>query len=126
MPARVVENRNPFMNDPLFRQFFGAVPREQVLRSLGSGVIIDPVGPRRDQLSRLSKAPAKCGLRSSASANSMPKSTLKDEHSDLAVLRLKGERASGFPRLNSAIPTSFWSAIWCWRSVTRWAPSASP
>ena len=42
--ARVVENRNPFMNDPLFRQFFGAVPREQVLRSLGSGVIIDPSG----------------------------------------------------------------------------------
>ena len=35
--ARVVENHNPFMNDPLFRQFFGAVPREQVLRSLGSG-----------------------------------------------------------------------------------------
>ena len=42
--ARVVENRNPFMNDPLFRQFFGAVPREQVLRSLGSGVIVDPSG----------------------------------------------------------------------------------
>jgi S1-C subfamily serine protease len=42
--ARVVENRNPFMNDPLFRQFFGAVPREQVLRSLGSGVIVDGSG----------------------------------------------------------------------------------
>src|ERR1700726_4559991 len=40
--ARVVENRNPFMDDPFFRQFFGALPREQVLRSLGSGVIIDP------------------------------------------------------------------------------------
>src|ERR1019366_2618774 len=42
--TRVVENRNPFMNDPMFRQFFGAVPREQVLRSLGSGVIVDPSG----------------------------------------------------------------------------------
>src|SRR6185437_7682639 len=42
--ARVVENRNPFLNDPMFRQFFGAVPREQVLRSLGSGVIVDPSG----------------------------------------------------------------------------------
>ena len=31
-------------NDPLFRQFFGAVPREQVQRSLGSGVIVDPSG----------------------------------------------------------------------------------
>ena len=42
--ARVIENRSPFMNDPLFRQFFGAVPREQVQRSLGSGVIVDPTG----------------------------------------------------------------------------------
>src|ERR1700749_5199580 len=42
--ARVVENRNPFINDPLFRQFFGAVPREQVLRSHGSGVSVDPAG----------------------------------------------------------------------------------
>ena len=42
--ARVIENRNPFMNDPFFRQFFGAVPREQVQRSLGSGVIVDPSG----------------------------------------------------------------------------------
>jgi len=42
--ARVIENRNPFMNDPFFRQFFGAVPREQVQRSLGSGVIVDSSG----------------------------------------------------------------------------------
>src|SRR5208283_2411010 len=42
--ARVIENRNPFLNDPLFRQFFGAMPREQVQRSLGSGVIVDPSG----------------------------------------------------------------------------------
>ena len=43
--ARVVENHNPFMSDPFFRQFFGGgVPREQVQRSLGSGVIVDPAG----------------------------------------------------------------------------------
>src|SRR6516162_161608 len=42
--ARVVENNNPFLTDPFFRQFFGAVPREQVERSLGSGVIVDPAG----------------------------------------------------------------------------------
>ena len=35
--ARIVETGNPFFNDPLFRQFFGTVPREQVLQSLGSG-----------------------------------------------------------------------------------------
>jgi len=42
--ARVVENNNPFLTDPFFRQFFGTVPREQVERSLGSGVIVDPAG----------------------------------------------------------------------------------
>src|SRR5215472_8179019 len=42
--ARIVANNNPFLADPFFRQFFGAVPREQVERSLGSGVIIDQAG----------------------------------------------------------------------------------
>src|SRR6187431_2505678 len=39
--ARVVENRNPLLDDPMFRRFFGqGIPREQVQRSLGSGVIV--------------------------------------------------------------------------------------
>src|SRR5438552_7937159 len=42
--ARIVANNNPFLADPFFRQFFGAVPREQVERALGSGVIVDPTG----------------------------------------------------------------------------------
>ena len=43
--AHVVENHNPFLADPFFRQFFGGgMPREQVQRSLGSGVIVDPAG----------------------------------------------------------------------------------
>src|SRR5215831_16218180 len=42
--ARIVANNNPFLADPFFRQFFGAVPREQVERALGSGVIVDPAG----------------------------------------------------------------------------------
>jgi len=47
----VRERVNPFMNDPFLRQFFGeqfgfgqSVPRERVENSLGSGVVIDPVG----------------------------------------------------------------------------------
>jgi Do/DeqQ family serine protease len=38
-----VRVRNPFMDDPFFRQFFGMqdMPRERVEQSLGSGVIID-------------------------------------------------------------------------------------
>ncbi|MGZ9106594.1 MAG: serine protease, partial [Rhodoplanes sp.] len=41
--ARVVENRNPLLDDPIFRQFFGGPggSGEQVQRSLGSGVIVD-------------------------------------------------------------------------------------
>ena len=46
---RVVENHSPFQNDPFFRRFFGdafrlALPRERVLNSLGSGVILDASG----------------------------------------------------------------------------------
>src|SRR5580692_5484602 len=41
----IVANTNPFMADPFFRQFFGGgMPRDQVERSLGSGVIVDPSG----------------------------------------------------------------------------------
>jgi len=38
-----VKVRNPFMDDPFFRQFFGMqnAPRERIEQSLGSGVIID-------------------------------------------------------------------------------------
>jgi S1-C subfamily serine protease len=45
--ARVVENRVPLFDDPIFRRFFGgdsSGPREQVQRSLGSGVIVDASG----------------------------------------------------------------------------------
>ena len=44
--AKVVQNRNPLFNDPIFRHFFG-IPGNggrQVQRSLGSGVIVDPRG----------------------------------------------------------------------------------
>ncbi|MBD8881975.1 DegQ family serine endoprotease [Rhodanobacter sp. 7MK24] len=38
-----VQVRNPYFDDPVFRQFFGlpATPRERVEQSLGSGVIVD-------------------------------------------------------------------------------------
>src|SRR5262245_17513273 len=44
--AKVVQNRNPLLDDPIFRKFFG-VPGgggNQLQRSLGSGVIIDAAG----------------------------------------------------------------------------------
>jgi Do/DeqQ family serine protease len=98
--ARVVENRNPFMNDPLFRQFFGAVPREQVLRSLGSGVIVDPAGLVVTNYHVIEGASeVKVALADKREFDA--EVALKDEHSDLAVLRVKvsGER---FPVLDFA------------------------
>lgn len=36
-----VRMRDPFFNDPVFRQFFGGAPRERIEQSLGSGVIVN-------------------------------------------------------------------------------------
>jgi Do/DeqQ family serine protease len=77
------------MNDPLFRQFFGAVPREQVLRSLGSGVIVDPSGLVVTNYHVIEGASeVKVALADKREFDA--EVALKDEHSDLAVLRLKG------------------------------------
>ena len=98
--ARVVENRNPFMNDPLFRQFFGAVPREQVLRSLGSGVIVDPAGlvvTNYHVIEGASEVKVALSDKREFDAEIM----LKDEHSDLTILRLKGVNER-FPVLDFA------------------------
>ncbi|HML08705.1 MAG TPA: DegQ family serine endoprotease [Xanthobacteraceae bacterium] len=87
--ARVVENRNPFMNDPFFRQFFGAVPREQVQRSLGSGVIVDPSGLVVTNYHVIEGASAvKISLADKREFDA--DIVLKDERSDLSVLRIKG------------------------------------
>jgi Do/DeqQ family serine protease len=98
--ARVVENRNPFMNDPLFRQFFGAVPREQVLRSLGSGVLVDPSGLVVTNYHVIEGASeVKVALADKREFDA--EIVLKDEHSDLSVLRLKGA-SEAFPVLDFA------------------------
>src|SRR5262244_3318375 len=42
--AKMVQNRNPLLDDPIFRRFFGVPGQqpEQMQRSLGSGVVADP------------------------------------------------------------------------------------
>ena len=42
--AKVVQNRNPLLDDPIFRRFFGVPGQqpEQMQRSLGSGVMALP------------------------------------------------------------------------------------
>jgi len=86
--ARVVENRNPFLNDPFFRQFFGAVPREQVQRSLGSGVIVDASGLVVTNYHVIEGASAvKISLADKREFDA--DIVLKDQRSDLTVLRIK-------------------------------------
>ena len=43
--AKTVQNRNPLLDDPIFRRFFGVPGQpEQMQRSLGSGVMVDSSG----------------------------------------------------------------------------------
>src|SRR3954451_6482727 len=45
--AKTVQNRNPLLDDPVFRRFFGVPGNkqpEQMQRSLGSGVMVDSSG----------------------------------------------------------------------------------
>jgi Do/DeqQ family serine protease len=89
--AKTVENRNPLMDDPFFRRFFGGGgqfggPREQ--RSLGSGVIVDASGlvvtnnhviDGADQVKILLADKREFAV----------DIVLKDPRTDLAVLRVK-------------------------------------
>ena len=98
--ARVVTNNNPFLADPFFRQFFGAVPREQVERSLGSGVIVDPAGlvvTNFHVIEGASQVKVALADKREFEADIV----LKDQHSDLAVLRIKDAKER-FPTLEFA------------------------
>jgi Do/DeqQ family serine protease len=90
--AKVVENHNPFMDDPFFRRFFGgpdsSMPREQVQRSLGSGVIVDSSGLVVTNFHVIEGA-SEVKVALSDKREFEAEIVLKDNRSDLAVLRLK-------------------------------------
>jgi Do/DeqQ family serine protease len=96
--ARVVENRNPMMDDPIFRRFFGqGMPREQVQRSLGSGVIVDPSGLIMTNNHVIEGATeVKVSLADKRELEA--EIVLKDSRTDLAVLKIK-EARERFPAL---------------------------
>ena len=88
--ARVIENRVPMFDDPIFRRFFGGgnAPREQVQRSLGSGVLIDPSGlivTNHHVIENADQVKVSLADKREFEADIV----LKDAHADLAVLRLK-------------------------------------
>ncbi len=99
--AKVVQNRNPFLDDPIFRRFFGVPGQpEQMQRSLGSGVIVDPSGLVVTNVHVIEGADqVKVSL--SDKREFEAEIVLKDSRSDLAVLRLKDSREK-FPTLDFA------------------------
>jgi len=100
--AKLVQNHNPFLDDPLFRRFFGLQggPQEQMQRSLGSGVMVDPSGLVVTNVHVIEGADqVKVSL--SDKREFEAEIILKDSRSDLAVLKLKDVHEK-FPTLDFA------------------------
>ena len=91
--AKIVQAHNPFLDDPMFRRFFGLPggQQEQMQRSLGSGVMVDPSGLVVTNVHVIEGADqVKVSL--SDKREFEAEIVLKDSRSDLAVLRLKDVR----------------------------------
>lgn len=100
--AKVVQNHNPFLDDPIFRRFFGLPggQQEQMQRSLGSGVMVDPSGLVVTNVHVIEGADeVKVSL--SDKREFEAEIILKDTRSDLAVLKLKNVKEK-FPTLDFA------------------------
>src|SRR6201991_5144961 len=100
--AKVVQNRNPLLEDPIFRRFFGFSGNapEQVQRSLGSGVMVDPSGLVVTNVHVIEGADQVKGSLSDK-REFEAEIMLKDPRSDLAVLKLKDVHEK-FPTLDFA------------------------
>jgi Do/DeqQ family serine protease len=101
--AKVVVNRNPLFDDPIFRRFFGAPGGDggrQIQRSLGSGVIVDPTGLIVTNVHVIEGADeVKVALADKRELEA--EIVIKDKRSDLAVLRIK-DAHERFPVLDFA------------------------
>lgn len=88
--SKTVQNRNPLLDDPIFRRFFG-VPggqQEQMQRSLGSGVMVDSAGlvvTNNHVIEGADQVKVSLADKREYEAEIV----LKDSRTDLAVLKLK-------------------------------------
>jgi Do/DeqQ family serine protease len=99
--AKTVQTRNPLFDDPVFRRFFGGGPGgpNQVQRSLGSGVIVDPSGLIVTNVHVIEGADEiKVSLADKREFAATV--VLKDSRTDLAVMRIKD--GTSFPFLDFA------------------------
>jgi len=100
--AKVVQNRNPLLDDPIFRRFFGVPGQqpEQMQRSLGSGVMVDPSGLVVTN-NHVIEGADQVKISLSDKREFEAEIVLKDSRTDLAVLRLKDVKEK-FPTLDFA------------------------
>ncbi|MBC7579155.1 DegQ family serine endoprotease [Tardiphaga sp.] len=98
--AKIVQNRNPLMEDPLFRRFFGGggPQPEQMQRSLGSGVMVDASGLVVTN-NHVIEGADQVKISLSDKREFEAEIVLKDSRTDLAVLRIKDPKEK-FPTLD--------------------------
>src|SRR3982074_605098 len=100
--AKTVQNRNPLLDDPIFRRFFGVPGQqpEQMQRSLGSGVMVDASGLVVTN-NHVIEGADQVKVSLSDKREFEAEIVLKDSRTDLAVLRLNDCREK-FPTLDFA------------------------
>ncbi|MBI5318362.1 DegQ family serine endoprotease [Bradyrhizobium sp.] len=92
--AKTVQNRNPLLDDPIFRRFFGVPGNkqpEQMQRSLGSGVMVDASGLVVTN-NHVIEGADQVKISLSDKREFEAEIVLKDSRTDLAVLRVKDGR----------------------------------